>query len=88
MPFVPQPNRKDMANGQPPKTVGDQCYLAYLPMIQAWKKERRWTTAHNLFKQTFDVDDEQAARTLAYLVFFVKEVMPYEEEKIQENGDI
>lgn len=85
MPFVKQECR---AEGHLPCCVGDLCYLEYVKLMEAWKKERRWTTVHNLFKQTFDVDDAQAAKTLAYLVFFCLHAMEYETEKIAENGDI
>lgn len=88
MPFVPQENRKNMAQGQPPETVGDQCYLKYLPMIQAWRKERRWTTAHSVTKETFDLDDEKVAKLLAWMVFIGLEVLPYEMEQRHKNGDI
>lgn len=85
MPFVKKECR---AEGHVPCSVGDLCYLEYRKLIDAWQKERRWTTAHNLFKQTFDVDDAQAAKTLAYLVFFCDHVMRYEYENQMENGDI
>jgi len=85
MPFVKQECR---AEGHTPCAVGDLCYIEYKKLITAWRTERRWTTAHNEFKRVFDVDDEQAAKTLAYLVFLVKEVMPYEDEKEKENGAI
>lgn len=88
MPFVPQRNRRSLAVGEPPKTVGDECYQYYLPMIHRWRKERRWTTAHNLFKEAFNVNDQEAARTLAFLVFMIREVMPYEEGKAKENGEV
>lgn len=88
MPFVPKVNRGNMEAGLPPETVGDMCYLEYKKLMEAWVKEPRWTTAHNLFKETFGVDDAQAAKTLSYLVFFDKVVMPYEHEKISDHGDI
>ncbi len=88
MPFIPLKNRESIADGNQPETVGDQCYIVYCGLIDAWKKEPRWTTAHNLFKETFDVTDEQAAKTLAYLVFFNLHVIPYELEKKDQNGDI
>ncbi len=53
-----------------------------------WRHERRWTTAHNQYKDIFGKTDEQAARELAYLVHFVKNVMPYEDEKERDNGKI
>ena len=88
MPFVPQENRKSMKEGKPPETVGDMCYLEYVPIMEAWHKERRWTTAHNELKRVFDLDDHTAAKFLAYMVFFCKHVMPYEDEKEKDNGPI
>jgi len=88
MPFVPQSSRENLFKGNPPETVGDMCYLEYVKLINAWKADRRWTTAHNEFKRVFDVDDAQAAKTLAYLVFLIKKVMPYEDEKESTNGTI
>lgn len=85
MPFVPEEHRED---GHTPCTPGDLCYKEYLQIIRAWKVNPRWTTAHEEFKRVFDVSNEQAAKTLAYLVFFCKEVMPYEYKKCEENGDI
>lgn len=85
MPFVPQEHRD---SGHTPCTPGDLCYWEYLKLVNAWKANRRWTTAHEEFKRVFDVDNQQAAKTLAYLVFFVKHVMPYEDEKEKENGTI
>jgi hypothetical protein len=57
-------------------------------MIRPWRKERRWTTAHNVTKETFDLDDEKAAKLLAWIVFIGLEVLPYEMEQRQKNGDI
>jgi len=88
MPFITPEDRKRTDETGAWKAVGDLCYMKYKPMIEAWRRERRWTTAHNIFQKTFDVNDEQAAKTLAFLVFFVKEVMPYEDAKVKENGDI
>jgi len=88
MPFVPKENREAMKNGEAPKTVGDQCYLEYLPMMEAWKKTRRWTTVHNEVKRVFGLSDEVTAKFLAVLVFVIKEAMPYEHEKEKENGPI
>ncbi len=88
MPFVPQENRKAMNDGFPPITVGDKCFLEYQKLVSAWIKNKRWTTAHNEFKRLFDCTDAQAAKTLAYLVFFDLHVMPYEKDKQAENGDV
>jgi hypothetical protein len=89
--------------------VGDPCYVFYRHLVEAWKLEPRWRTAHRLYRDlvidrqndpfyvmvlkellecefaTLDVD---AALELAWQVFFVRFVMPYELEKIDQNGDI
>jgi len=88
MPFIPNEERQELFKGNNPVTPGQMCYLEYVKLINAWKAERRWTTAHNEFKRVFDVDDAQAAKTLAYLVFLIKKVMIYEDEKEKENGTI
>jgi hypothetical protein len=38
--------------------------------------------------QTFSIDDVDTALSLAWQVFFQRFVMPYELEKIDQNGDI
>lgn len=86
MPFVTEPHRKS-----PDMTIpGDRCFLAYKHMMEEWNKERCWTTADRLMEEVFTKSDPDMFRAafLAYLVFFIKHVMKYEEEKIQENGDI
>ena len=76
-------------------TVGDRCYYFYKKMVEEFKKERRWTTAHNIYKQMkFDIGsidyspNTKCAYELAFKVFFQLHVMPYELEKQTLNGDI
>lgn len=85
------------------ESKGDLCYLIYKEFIAAWKKERRWTTAHELYK-TKVVDtlwlykfkqndrytqvDAITALHLAWQVFFADEVMPYEQEMKAKNGEV
>lgn len=89
MPFIPQSNRKKISEGNPAESVGDLCYIEYKRLMEAWKKERRWQTAHDQFKRVFKIEgDAYAARVLAYLVWFNEHVMLYEWEKQNENGDI
>jgi hypothetical protein len=60
-------------------------------MMDEWKKERRWTTADKIYASVMHKDeslDEQRAKELAWQVFFVFHVLPYEEEKREEHGDI
>lgn len=93
MPFVTQEHRV-----KPDKTIpGDLCHLYYKAIMDKWRLERRWTTVHMEFESiiakftriprmasNFDI----AAHFLAFLVFFIKHVMKYEDEKEAENGTI
>lgn len=93
MPFVTEDHRisPDV------KIPGDLCYIHYRKMADRWKAEPRWTTAHNIYKemrQTLHDEtkiythDARAAYELAWQVFFIKYVMPYEDKKEAENGTI
>jgi hypothetical protein len=74
--------------------VGDRCYFYYRRMVDRWRDNPRWTTAHNIFKDMLNDElmevnqDDFIASRLAWQVFFIKYVMRYEEQKIIENGDI
>jgi len=86
MPFVPKEHR-DPAH--PPCCVGDMCYMEYKKLIDKFRENRRWTNAHNITKEFFDLEsDEKTARFLAWMVWFCKDVMKYESEKEEENGTI
>ena len=76
--------------------AGDLCYVHYKKMVEKWKANPRWMTAHEIYKEWFwdyeqhidmNGDDITAAR-LAWQVFFNIHVMPYELKKRAENGDI
>lgn len=89
MPAVKQDRRAPLLRGDlQPTEKGDLCYLEYVPLITAWRNERRWTTAHNEFKRLFNTDDGQTAKFLAFLEFYIREVHVYENEKFEENGNI
>jgi hypothetical protein len=89
MPFITHNERVDLdLNNIPPSTVGQMCYVEYKKLVSYWYIDPRWTTIHNLAKSTFDITDAQAARLLAYLVFFSMKAMPYEIEKEKTNGTI
>jgi hypothetical protein len=88
MPFVPKKNREVLDSGGSPETVGDQCYQVYRELVREWKENPRWTTAHNLYKQTFGKSDAGAAKDLAWQIFLLWYVVPYEKEKEKENGTI
>jgi len=103
MPFVTQ-DRRDIIdefgldNDKLPGgiQVGDRCYVFYKPMVDKWKANPRWTTAHNIYKTMMREiespeslsEDDGAAYELAWQVFFEIYVMPYELKKREENGDI
>ena len=91
MPFVTQDHRvaPDMS------IPGDLCYCYYKVMVNRWKAEPRWTTAHTLFKEMLFTEmakplsqDHICAMQLAWQVFFQIYVMDYEQKKRRENGDI
>jgi hypothetical protein len=99
MPFI-KPERRELAEkGKLPDTqVGDRCFYFYKQMVDEWKKNPRWITAHNLKKKMLHglhlthvgglACDDCVARHLAWEVFFLKYVIPYENEKELENGTI
>ena len=96
MPFITQDRRTAINElGLDVLTViqpGDICYAYYKPMVDAWKANPRWTTAHNIFKEmAYSIEEDPnkfAAHSLAWQVFFQLYVMPYELQKRAENGNI
>ncbi len=96
MPFIPHNERVDIAQGKPAETVGQLCYLAYIPMVEAWNKGPRWTTAHKIYKKlSLDkqaaspmITDEIVATDLAWQAFWSFYVLPYEIEREKEHGTI
>lgn len=86
MPFVKQECRDAL---HVPCSVGDLCYREYVKLIAKWNADPRWTTAHNITKEWFDfMDDEGTAHFLAWMVWFNKKVMQYEDQKEKDNGTI
>lgn len=102
MPFITQNRRDIIDNGglynlnilKPSSEsnikVGDICYVYYKDMIEKWKENPGWTTAHEIYRDTFSarIDDYTIAHKLAWQVFFQLYVMPYELKKREENGEI
>lgn len=66
---------------------GDRCFVEYRQMMKKWNASPKWTTADQILSAMFP-DDHQRAFLLAYLVFFMFKVMPYERMKQRENGDV
>lgn len=102
MPFT-TPEARRMTDESGPKEMGDLCFIHYRRMVRRWKASRRWTTAHNIYKElvaqrkylssptigiTNEIEDDVAAAELAWQVFFIKHVMVYENEKCALNGDV
>lgn len=76
-------------------TPGDICYKIYETFVDEWAADPRWSTVHRLYKNNVlypnpptQVEDYVAAAHLAWQVFFHFHVIPYEEKKRAENGDI
>lgn len=89
MPFVTQEHRDKPDMSIP----GDRCFVYYKQMVSMWKAEPRWTTADTIWKnmaeyKTVMPEDHYRAMELAWQVFFIKYVMPYEDKKEAENGTI
>lgn len=95
MPFIKQIRRDQIAQGGlenlPCVSPGDRCYVAYRRLRDQWNKSPSWATAHNMYirlHEDIEEEDDYIARDLAWRVFFHRVVMPYEEQKALENGDI
>lgn len=91
MPFITQHVRDILALGAEPKEPGDFCYRHYKWMVNEWKKEPRWMTASMIYAHVRTPNEdlrEQLSKELAWQVFFMKFVMPYEDQKEKENGTI
>jgi hypothetical protein len=96
-PFIKQEQRK-LLEKKPwaAITPGDKCYVFYKEMVDKWKKNPRWTTAHEIFRDVLLINehqphlenDDSVANHLAWQVFFQLHVIPYELQKMEENGDI
>ena len=94
MPFVTQERRYRIKGSLEETQPGDRCYVFYNEMVEKWKAEPRWTTAHNIYRGVilsgtqFGVTEDALAHELAWQVFFQLHVIPYELRKREENGDI
>lgn len=91
MPFVTKEHRDNPDF----KIPGDRTYVWYKWMVMEWEKEERWTTADRLYSQVCEYHKQRKlpveqlrALDLAWQVFFVFKVVPYEEKMQQINGDV
>jgi len=96
MPFI-KPERRLIINekgltGLEKIEPGDICYKFYKAIMDRWNANPRWTTAHEIYRDLINTkvesQDHLAALGLAWQVFFIKHLWPYEQKKIEENGDI
>lgn len=88
-PFIlPNDRIRLMDPKEAPHAVGELCYKFYKPMVDVWKEKKSWTLFHNMLAATFGWNDLQTAKVAALMVFFIEHVMPYEQQKKLENGDI
>jgi hypothetical protein len=90
MPFIKQEARRELdTKSRQPENSGELCYEEYKKMMKAWRDTPRWCTVDALLGSVVGVHDPlQRAKVLAFLVFFWREVTPYEWRKAIENGDI
>jgi len=98
MPFIIKPRRdvieKHGLNGLDKIKPGDLCYIHYKNMVDRWHADMRWTTAHEIYRHVilsgtqFGATEDAFALELAWQVFFVLHVIPYEQEMRKINGDI
>ena len=96
MPFITSDRRgfiaKEGLAGLIEIQPGDRCYVFYKAMVEKWKANPRWATAHEIYKNTAteweESEDSAVAIRLAWEVFFQLYVIPYELKKREENGDI
>ena len=94
MPFITQERRKLIAKNKLKKDEfepGDRCFIAYNCLVYEWKANPRWATVDRLYQTVLEHNftrEDAAAWQLAWQVFFQLHVMPYEQKKRKENGDI
>lgn len=86
MPFT-TPESRRITDSVGPQVRGDFAFLHYRPLIRAWRKSMRWTTADELLADLIP-DPDKRAKALAYAVFFCLHVLPYEILKRTENGEV
>ena len=88
MPFIPKERREALLNHiSRPNKPGEYCYLEYQNMMDKWMANPRWKTVDRIADRFWPQHVERAT-ILAFLVFFILHVMPYEKRKRKENGDI
>ncbi len=88
MPFTLKERRALMLAGELADVKpGDRCFEKYQHMMNAWTKEKRWTTIDKLAEPIITGPDGRA-HFLAFLVFMHFHGFPYEAKMRKKNGDI
>lgn len=89
MPFIPKKDRPSLLKGyRMAETPGEECFLVYVELMRRWKANRRWREVNAITQELFNLNPASAAKLLAFLVFMVDEVMPYEREQKKKNGAV
>ena len=78
MPYVSQEVRKELDKGSSPQTAGELTYLIYKLMISFLRGRKAYDHYNTV------VGSVECAK----MEFYRKEVAPYEDTKIKENGDV
>jgi hypothetical protein len=91
MPFIPEAERLNPDLSKP----GPRCYVWYRWIMDQWHRNRRWSTVDTIYAQVAEYHtagklpkESLRALDLAWQVFFIMQVVSYEEEKRDLNGDI
>lgn len=79
MPYIHKEFRKDIDDGDIPVSVGELTYLFYSKALEYLEYHaKNFSTLSSIV----------AAFECAKLEFYRRHIAPYEDEKIQENGDV
>ena len=79
MPYIKQEQRKELAQGRPPKDPGELNYQITRMVLDYLKGKGESYAVFNEIMGVF---------TCASAEFYRRWVAPYEEKKIEENGDV
>lgn len=79
MPYITDEQRIELGTGVSPETKGELTYLLYLTLVE-WLQNGEKNFARHA--------DAIGAIECAKLEFYRRHLAPYEDLKIQENGDV
>lgn len=81
MPYIEQPRRLDVWKGGPPSNAGELNFFITKCLLTYWN----FGPGNKGYKT---INDILGAVEGAKLEFYRRVVVPYEEQKIKENGDV